>query len=499
MKHRTLCAAIFATGTSLLVTTGALAGSRAADPGEALRDSLVYIETAGYAYSLSQPWRHEDLRETWVCGCAVGQYQVVTTARSVANLAFAKALRHGQNEFLRARPKVIDYESDLCLIELDPNELREPLTPVRFAGAYRKGAEVSFHWLSAEGQISTGRGYIDRVEVERATTSYGRRLRYEMANVSRRMGRGEIYCVGSEPLGIGCWASDENEAEVIPGETIRRFVDAVSAEGPYRGFGEVGFVVSELRDPTMRSLLKLPESVHGGVYVSDVHTLGTGSDDLRRRDVILSIDGHAVDARGQYSDAKYGPLSSLHLITQKTTGDILRFEIWREGREHQMDVAVQSFHATDMLVPFHEYDRQPEYVVIAGFVFQTLTREYLTEFGDNPPGQAPSHLYQYYRDRAYKPTPERSDIVVLNYVLPAPINVGYMDLRQMVVKTFNGMSIGSIADIAEAMKRNPESPYHLIELELYAPTVVIPRDQLATADALVSRNYGIPALSNLPD
>lgn len=499
MRHRTLCAALFVIGTSPLVTTGATADSGVADPGEALRDSLVYIETAGYAYSLSQPWRHEDLRETWACGCAVGEYQVVTTARSVANLAFAKALRYGQNEFVGARPRVIDYESDLCLIELDPNELRKPLTPIRLAGAYRKGAEVSFHWLSAEGQISTGRGYIDRVEVERATTSYGRRLRYEMANVSRRMGRGEVYCVGSEPVGIGCWASDKNEAEVVPAETIRQFVAAASAEGPYQGFGEVGFVLSELRDPTMRSLLRLPESIDGGAYVSDVFTLGTGSDDLRRKDVVLRIDGHALDARGQYSDAIYGPLSGLHLVTRKTAGDIVRFEIWRDGRKQQVDATVKSFRAAEMLVPFHEYDRQPEYIVIAGFVFQTLTREYLNEFGDKPAGQAPSHLYQHYRDRAYKPTPQRSDIVVLNYVLPVPINVGYMDLRQMVVKTFNGMSVGSIADITEAMKRNPESPYHLVEFELYAPTVVIPRDQLATADALVSRNYGIPSLSNLPD
>jgi hypothetical protein len=280
---------------------------------------------------------------------------------------------------------------------------------------------------------------------------------------------------------------------------IRQFVAAASAEGPYQGFGEVGFVLSELRDPTMRSLLRLPESIDGGAYVSDVFTLGTGSDDLRGKDVILSIDGHALDARGQYSDATYGPLSGLHLITRKTAGDVVRFEIWRDGRKQQVDATVKSFRAAEMLVPFHEYDRQPEYIVIAGFVFQTLTRGYLNEFGDNPAGQAPSHLFHYYRDQAYKPTPERSDIVVLNYVLPVPINVGYMDLRQMVVKTFNGMSVGSIADITKAMKRNPESPYHLIEFELYAPTVVIPRDQLADADALVSRNYGIPALSNLPD
>jgi hypothetical protein len=150
-----------------------------------------------------------------------------------------------------------------------------------------------------------------------------------------------------------------------------------------------------------------------------------------------------------------------------------------------------------MLVPYNEFDQQPEYVVTAGFVLQKLTREYLLEFGDDPAGEAPSHMFSYYRNSAFKPTAEREDVVVLSYVLPAQINLGYTGLGQMVVSKFNGMTIRSIADIPAARQLNPDSKYDLIEFELNTPAVVIPREQLTEGDTFVTRSYGITKLSNI--
>jgi len=98
-----------------------VAKNRQADLTEAMKQSIVYLETSFYGYEQAQPWRHKALSENWACACAVGEYEVLTTAWNVANLAFVKALIYGQNEFVGAKIKVVDYESNLCLIELDPN------------------------------------------------------------------------------------------------------------------------------------------------------------------------------------------------------------------------------------------------------------------------------------------------------------------------------------------------------------------------------------------
>jgi len=493
MKKQMICIAVIAGAVFAPYVSGAAARIDLTDE---MKDSIVFLETSAYGYDLSEPWKHRGLSQNWACACAVGEYEVLTTAENVVNLAFAKALRYGQNEFVGAELVVVDYRSNLCLIRLDPNELSKPLKPLTFVEEYPKGAEVDFYWLSADSRLFNGRGHLDRASVEMMRTSHGRRLRYVIANASQRTGKGEVYCAGKSPIGIACWSSRDKDAGLIPTETINGFLEAVR-KGDYKGFGEVGFAISELLDPAMRSFLKMPASLGGGTYVADVHNLGTGSDVLKKGDVILRIDGHGLDPHGRFKNDKYEWLLFDHLITGKAVGESVLFDIWRNGRKAQIRANVKNFKASEMLVPFHEFDRQPEYVVTAGFVLQKLTREYMKEFGNNLAGEAPSHLYHYYRDLAFKPTDDRRDVVILSYVLPAPINLGYTGLGQIVVGKFNGMTIRSVADILEAQKLNPQSKYDVIEFELNSPAIVISREQLPAANQFVSRNYGIEKLSNV--
>jgi hypothetical protein len=463
---------------------------------EIFKDSVVCLVISAYRYNVAEPWKHRSLSDRWACAPAVGPYQVISTAQSLANHSFVKVLRHGQAEFVSATPKVVDYASGLCLLELDPNELREPLKPLRFPKTYAQGEAVTFHWLSPSNGLNSGQAYLDRARVQGVRTSFGRRLRYVIANASRKMGIGELYCLGSTPIGIGCWAGDNREADLIPSETIARFLDAITADEAYRGFGEIGFASSELRDPAMRSFLHMPRSMRGGVYVANVYKLGTGADSLLKGDVILDVDGNAIDSYGRYADPSYGPLSMQHLITRKAAGQETLFGLWRDGQQVKVAATTRSITSSEMLVPYQEYDRQPEYIIMGGFIFQKLTREYLLEFGKNLAGQAPSHLYHYYRDLAFKPTDERPSIMVLSHVLPTPTNIGYTGLSELVVDTFNGQAVASVADIVKASKLKPNSPHHVVEFEMDAPTVVIPRQPLPEIDAFVSQNYGIEKLSN---
>ena len=463
---------------------------------EKMKDSIVYLEISSHGYSRSEPWKHDRPSESWACACAVGEYDVVTTAGSVVNLAFLRALRYGQNEFVGATLKIVDYDMNLCLIQLDRNAMSAPLTPLTFSENYEKGAELGFYWLSSDNHMYNGRGYLDRASMEATQISHGRRLCFIAANTSQRTSKGEVYCVGSDPIGIAFWSNREKESALVPAETINRFLKAADDEN-YKGFGELGFVLSELLDPAMRSFLKMPASVTGGAYVVDVDNLGTGSDSLKKGDVILSIDGNALDPYGRFMHPKYQWLSYDHLVTSKTVGDRMRFELWRDGEKTEIQKAVERFDVSEMLVPYHEHDRQPEYIITAGFVLQKLTREYLRVFGDDLAGQSPSHLYHYYRDHAFKPTPERQDIVILSYVLPSPINIGYTGLGRIVVSKFNGMTIRSVKDILTAQKLNPESKYDVIEFELDNPAIVIPRGQLPAADQFIRKNYGIEKLSNV--
>jgi hypothetical protein len=469
-----------------------------ADLTQAMQNSIVYLQISTGGYSQSEPWQSSSPTDSWACACAVGQYEVITTADKVANLAFMRALRFGQNKFVSAQLTVVDYQTNLCLIRLDPNELGKPLVPLKFNEDYQKGSEVSCYWLSSDNILYNARGFFDRVNMQQSQTSFEQYLQYIITNSSKRAGSGEIFCKGSAPIGIACWSNSSNEVGLIPADVINKFLNSAN-NGKYEGLGNVGFSISELLDPAMRNFLKMPESLENGVYVSDVFTLGTGSDSLKQGDVILGIDGSSLDPYGRFQHPKYGLISFEYLITGKRTGEDIKFEIWRNGEKTEINTKVKNFDASEMLVPYQEYDRQPQYLITGGFLFQKLTREYLMEFGANIAGDAPSELYYYYREMAFKPTAERKDIIVLSFALPMQYNVGYTGLGQMVVSTFNGRKISSIKDILEAQKLNPESPYDVIEFEMDAPMLIISRKQIPAAAAFAITTYGITKLSNITE
>jgi hypothetical protein len=164
-----------------------------------------------------------------------------------------------------------------------------------------------------------------------------------------------------------------------------------------------------------------------------------------------------------------------------------------------LNIKAQNVQADDMLIPYHEYGRQGEYLVVGGFILQKLTRKYLSAWGDNWSGRVDPHLYDYYRESAFMPGAEREDIVILSRVLPAEINLGYQDLKQLVVTKYNGQAIRSMRDVVEARKLNPEGKFDVLEFENDNPTVVLPRGLLPQADTLISRLYGIETLHHIEE
>jgi len=481
---------------SILVLS-CLSQSAAADRTEALKQSLVYIEASVYSYSAFYPWRHTDLSKRVGYGCAVGPYQVLTTALNVADASFITVRLFGRNELIPADVRVVDYESNLCLLELDQARTGAPLLPIIFHNQYEKGESVEFYWLSRDSRVQSGRGYTDRVELYRSSLSYAGFINFIIGNVSQRAGLAHLFFQADKAVGLGCWYDKSiKEAGIIPAEIINQFLaDARDVE--YRGFPAVGFVTKSLLDPALRGWLKMPETVRDGVYVSDVYTLGTGCEELKKNDVLLAIDDHSVDAHGRYRNERYEDVSYEHLITAGTVGRVLDFEIWRDGKKQRLSVRTRNFSVDDMLIPYYEYNKQGEYIVVGGLILQKLTRKFLSAFGKGWSGRVDPHLYHYYRESAFKPDENRRDIVILSRVLPAEINLGYQNLKQLVVEKYNGKTITSIQDILDAQKLNPQGKFDVIQFENDNPTVVLPRNMLPASDAQISRLYGIEPLRHI--
>ena len=112
-------------------------------------------------------------------------------------------------------------------------------------------------------------------------------------------------------------------------------------------------------------------------------------------------------------------------------------------------------------VPPYVIGRGPDYVVVGGLVFQELTGPYLLAASDGGRRPAPRLLIAVDREGAV-PDPARPRIVILTSVLPDAANLGYQDLRDLIVTKVNGEVLGSLADLRRALAA-PNGGYQVVE------------------------------------
>ncbi|MHC5117524.1 MAG: PDZ domain-containing protein [Planctomycetota bacterium] len=449
----------FCFNLAVLLATAAVSNCFAGtlDLSEPMKESLVYLDISSSSYDLSQPWNPLPISKKSGYGCAVGPYEVLTIAENVADAAYVQTRRYGQNAYIPATVKIVDYEYNLCLLELDKSAMDKPLTPLSFIESFPKGEQLTA--------------------------------------VSRPFGDGQVCCHESDPIGIAAWGT-ETDVGIIPAETINRFLSHCKKEG-YSGFSSSGFRASALLDPARRKYLNVPDDIKHGMYISDVYTIGTGCKELQLGDVILSIDGKQLNPYGRYEHPEYKRISFSHILSQIPDGTQIPFQIIRNGEIMALEITGSNVASDNMLVPYYLYDKQPEYFVTGGYIFQRLNRDYLGMWGNEMSGNAPPHLYHYQKDFSYKPTQEREDIVILSYVMPAEINLGYQQLSHLVVDSVNGMKIASMKHFADTVTAADNGDVLEITFEMDSPVLIIPKSQLTSANAQISRLYGISKMMHL--
>ena len=150
-----------------------------------------------------------------------------------------------------------------------------------------------------------------------------------------------------------------------------------------------------------------------------------------------------------------------------------------------------------MLVPWYDLDRQPEYFIIGGCILQRLTGTYLAARGQDWTGTVEPHLYNYLLNEAFKPTDMRKAIIVLSFILPGDINLGYHGLSQLVIDNINGVKIRSMKDIPEALALNSQAKYDVIEFELDGPKIILDRTKMQSANLIIAKTYGIDKPANI--
>jgi len=450
-------------------------------------NAIIHIEITSKAYNYIQPWERSE-KKVYKSGVVVEGHQIITTADGLADQTLIRLKKQGDGQFSLGTVAWIDYQANLAAITTDETDFWKGLQPAKLADPVPISGEARILCWS-DDQLENHEGEIERMTVANSDLSFVSVPSLRIDSNIQGAGFGEAVTVGDKLIGL-VDAQGGDTLTAVPTSFIGPILKAQQAKS-YTGLGYFDFTWDPAVNPLNLDYLKLPGPARG-VIVKDTAMKPGVVSLIHPRDVILQIDGHDIDAEGNYHDLHYNKLCLENLSScGKWAGMTCNMKIWRDGKEMDIVYKLPKAEYTDELIPEQSFDQDPEYVLAGGFVFVPLTQAYLRSWGPGWRQRAPFRLAYYEMDKV---KPERPQRVVLSQVLPYPANIGYETLRNTVIDEINGIKIKQIADVATALK-SPVDGFDVFKFESGETTrqAVLDATNLDQENQEIMAHYHIPA------
>ena len=447
--------------------------------------SLVTLEVNRQGYNYIQPWtrRSQSVQKSAV---VIGEKSILTTADQLNDLLTVRVQKSGRGRWHEAKLEWIDYHANLALITSDDAELWAGLKPASLMAKIPLSGEARvLRWR--EGKLEARKMEINRTKIQTGKITFIDLLHLELDGEVEGIGWAEPVIDGGRIIGL-MHEPNTGGGLAIPAPFIKSILDA-RAKGNYPGLGFFNFFWQRAENPATLKALKRDNPDQGVIVIQALAKIGEASV-LKSKDVILNIGGFAIGPEGDYQDPIYGRTMLEALATRgRWAGDEVPMTIWRDGKQMDLKYKLPKAEFKDETIPDKVFDQAPEYLIAGGFVFQPLNVPYLESWGGDWQRRAPFRLA--YLKQAI-PTEKQEAVVVLSLVMPDPFNLGYQDIRGLLIRRINGRKIVHLNDIDAALKQ-PQNGFHTIE---FAPgdapgKIVLDAATLAVATERVLKRYGI--------
>jgi hypothetical protein len=474
----------------------ALATPAGAAPRVSYESQVVVLVVTTQDYDEWRPWEKKTPETHVVQAVVLDGNLIATTADLVENATVIFVEKHGRPLREPARIVHVDADANLALLTVDKPGFFADLQPAVLAPSLPTQGQVStVRWRSGQLEISASR--ISRIEVG---ATYLGALEHASLVVETDLSGGGW----SEPLFtdgrlIGLtFAQDDKSATVTPVDVLRAFLDSARSPRGYREFANLELSWEVNRDPSLTRYLGLDGDPRG-ILITQVPWGSSACGALYPRDILLSLDGHVIDAAGNYEHRRYGQLKFTQIVVDgHRAGDVIPGEVLRGSSRVPVRLTLRPARSAQDLMPARGGGEPPPYVIEGGLVFRELDGEFLRTWGKDWEKKAPPFLMTRYDLFRSSQTPDRRRVILLAYVLPSAYTLGYGNLETLPVVSINGRAVDSIDEVDAAFK-TPDGEFDRIVLEAnpVRAEVVLEAKALEQATRDVLEEYQIPEARRL--
>jgi len=453
--------------------------------------SVVKIYTVYNKYSYYRPWQMEGQESLSGSGCIIKGNRILTSAHVVADSTFIQVKRAGLANKYPAEVEIVAHECDLAVLRVKDNSFFAGAEPIVIGDLASVSDEVATYGFPEGGEeLAVTEGVVSRVEHQKYTHSNAYLLCCQIDAAINPGSSGGPVIKENKIVGVAFQAGrGENIGYMVSVPVINHFLKDIE-DGEYDGIPELGISFQKVENPDMKLFYKM-SGKHTGVLINKVYPGSPGEGILKPGDIILSVEGVNVASDGTIQFRQNERTFFGYIIQNKYIGDTAKFEILRDGVAMEVKIKLSIPTNYCRLVPHEQYDVEPRYYIAAGLVFQHLTKNYLDVRIEDEKYSSENflNLYPYYE--IDEPTEDRREIVVLASVLADEINVGYNDLKDMVINRVNGKKISTLRDLVSSVEQN-EGKYHIF-IDEHGKEIVLDKARTAERSDLILKKYKVPS------
>jgi S1-C subfamily serine protease len=434
-------------------------------------DALLKVNVTYQGYAPHIPWQKESPGGRRGLGVILAGNRILVTAQMVADATYIELELAEGGQKIPAKVLGVDYEANLALIGAATNAERATafftgLKPMSIEPKAEVGENLNIWQLGRVGDLIVTQLRLGKVLTSQYVVEGSRFLIYEGQGIVRSEGNSFTVPIvkGGKLAGLLLNYDSKNQlTTVLPGVIIEHFLKDME-DGKIEGFPSLGIEFQSTLDEQFRDYLGLKPG-QGGMFVSAVSKGGSADAiGVKKNDIVLAINGHKIDSRGDYDDHDFGRLSMSHIVRGKAfVGDKVEMVVLRDGKELTLKGNLtRKLPEANLVLPYL-FDRGPNYVVAGGLVFQELTRPYLSAFGDRGGAALARLSWVASHPEEYEEAGKRK-LVFLSAVLPTPGTQGYERISWLIVTKVNGKDINDLKDLDAALKE-PQGAIHTFEFE----------------------------------
>ncbi len=463
--------------------------SAAARPDHPAEHQLVTVRVTYQDWNEYRPWQKTKPGSRRFFGIVVPGNRILVLAHNLNNATLIQVEKFDRPPRVPARIIHSDSQANLALITVDAPGFFDDLNAVDLADSMELNNPYCASWKS--GQLTTASCRFSQVVVRSSFVPHFNYAGIYFITDLKGGGRGEPLFSGDQLVGI-TRSQDNDRIVVFPAELIQAYLNAVDLPR-YPGFAQLGINWQTNRGLAQSKFLGLDGPARG-IRVRSCIPGGSADGVLLPNDLLLELNGHAIDSQGDYMHPRYGWLNFTLIPSEgHYAGETIPARVLREGKELELDLLLKNIPPTAALIPASRTEQPPPYLVAGGLVFRELDTPYLRAWGDDWEKNIPARLriYKEMENRAYPPN---EHLIILTDVFPDEYNLGYHDLAQNIVVAVNGRPITSITAL-EAAFQHPEGAFHVIELSKSYDISKIILDAATFEDATrrIMKTYQIPA------